>query len=45
MTRMLTHLHSMLLANEASSSKVGEAFGAENSSMDITEAVVKEVER
>ena len=45
MTRILTHSHSILLADEAGSSVVGEAFGAENSSMDITEAVVKEVER
>ena len=35
----------MLLADEVGSPEVGEALGAENSSMDITEAVVKEDER
>ena len=35
----------MLLPDEAGSSKVGGALGAESSSMDITEAIVKEEER
>ena len=45
MTHMLTLFNSMLLADEASSSEVGEALSAENSSMDFTEAVVTEEER
>ena len=42
---MLTPFDSMLLLDEACSPEVGEALGAENSSMDITEAIVKEEER
>jgi len=45
MTRVQTPLDSMLCPDEVGSSEVGEALGAENSSMDITEAVVKEEER
>ena len=45
MTRVLTPFGSMLPPDEAGSPKFGEALGAENSSMDITEAVVKEEER
>jgi len=42
MTHMLTPSDSLLLADEAGSFEAGEALGAENSSMDITEAVIKE---
>ena len=45
MTRMQTPLDSMLCPDEVGSSEVGEGLGPENSSMDITEAVVKEEER
>ena len=45
MTRVQTPWDSMLRPDEVGSSEVGEALGPENSSMDITEAIVKEEER